>query len=122
MRHDTRVFEALLRNDFRAFLQKTFYTLCPGQLYDHNWHLEAIAWLNLGGRGQKVTALVVEVVRRDVEKNLRARRTWIERHLECRTQKMHVWRDLPHVILCADGPRARGGVARLRCAPAANCF
>ena len=26
-----RVFNALLRNDFRAFIHKVFTTLCPGQ-------------------------------------------------------------------------------------------
>lgn len=41
---DPRVFEALLRSDFRAFLQKVFATLSPGQTYVRSWHLDAIAF------------------------------------------------------------------------------
>jgi hypothetical protein len=44
MASDARVFEALLRSDFRAFLHKTFATLSPGQTYVRTWHVEAIAW------------------------------------------------------------------------------
>jgi predicted phage terminase large subunit-like protein len=36
--------EALLRNDFRAFLAKTFATLAPSQAYVRDWHIDAIAW------------------------------------------------------------------------------
>ena len=44
MTFDPRVFEALLRNDFRAFLEKVFITLAPGQRYFRNWHIESLAW------------------------------------------------------------------------------
>ncbi len=67
MRHDTRVFEALLRNDFRAFLQKTFYTLCPGQLYDHNWHLEAIAWQLERVRRGEIKRLIINMPPRSLK-------------------------------------------------------
>ncbi|WP_424360185.1 phage terminase large subunit [Methylocystis parvus] len=40
---DARILEALLRSDLRAFLQKVFATLSPGQTFIPNWHLEAIA-------------------------------------------------------------------------------
>jgi hypothetical protein len=40
----TRTLDALLRNDFRAFVEKVFATLNPGQTYDRTWHVEAIAW------------------------------------------------------------------------------
>ena len=33
----------LLRTDFCAFVEKTFGTVCPGQQFWPNWHLEAIA-------------------------------------------------------------------------------
>ena len=42
MASEARVFQALLRNDPRAFLQKVFTTLAPGQIYIPNWHIEAI--------------------------------------------------------------------------------
>jgi hypothetical protein len=40
---DARRLDGLLRNDFRAFIDKTFTTLCPGQDYELSWHIEAIA-------------------------------------------------------------------------------
>ena len=44
MTGDLRRFEALLRSDFRPFLEKSFGTLAPGQRFVPSWHLEAIAW------------------------------------------------------------------------------
>ena len=43
MGSEGRVLQALLRDDFRAFLQKVFMTLTPGQTYVSSWHVEAIA-------------------------------------------------------------------------------
>lgn len=40
---DNRVLVAVLRKDFCAFVQKTFYYLNPGERYRHNWHVEVIA-------------------------------------------------------------------------------
>ncbi|PWK54710.1 putative phage terminase large subunit-like protein [Silicimonas algicola] len=36
---------AVLRQDFPAFVEKVFHTLNPGQEYLHNWHIDAITWL-----------------------------------------------------------------------------
>jgi hypothetical protein len=41
---DARLLQALLRTDFRAFLEKVFTTLTPGQKYVGSWHIDAIAW------------------------------------------------------------------------------
>src|SRR5215471_4361421 len=35
---------ALLRNDFCCFVQKVFATVCPGDAFMPNWHLEAMAY------------------------------------------------------------------------------
>ena len=43
MGSEHRLLQALLRDDFRAFLHKVFLTLAPGQTYIHTWHVEAIA-------------------------------------------------------------------------------
>jgi predicted phage terminase large subunit-like protein len=43
MSADGRLLQALLRSDFRAFVQKVFLTLTPGQTFIHSWHLDAIA-------------------------------------------------------------------------------
>lgn len=44
MASDARLLEAVVRNDFRAFVHKVFTTLAPGQTYVRSWHVEAIAW------------------------------------------------------------------------------
>jgi predicted phage terminase large subunit-like protein len=36
------VLAALLRTDLRYFIRKVFATVCPGEPYLHNWHIEAI--------------------------------------------------------------------------------
>ena len=41
---ETRVLQALLRTDFRAFLEKVFNTLTPAQQYIRGSHIDAIAW------------------------------------------------------------------------------
>jgi hypothetical protein len=41
---DARALEALLRNDFRPFLEKSFVTLAPGQTYVRGWYIDAMAW------------------------------------------------------------------------------
>ena len=38
-----RVLRALLRADLRFFIQKVFTTVSPGELYLHNWSVDAIA-------------------------------------------------------------------------------
>jgi hypothetical protein len=44
MHFDRRLYQALLRNDFRAFLDKVFRILAPGQTYVPGWYIEALAW------------------------------------------------------------------------------
>jgi len=38
-----RILAALLRTDLRYFIRKGFATVCPGERYVHNWHIDAIA-------------------------------------------------------------------------------
>lgn len=42
--NDRALLDALLRNDFAAFMQRSFQTVVPGQPFFSNWHLEAIAY------------------------------------------------------------------------------
>ena len=44
MSTEARLLEALLRQNFSAFVHKVFATLSPGQVYVPTWHVEAIAW------------------------------------------------------------------------------
>ena len=41
---DQQTLAALLRSDLTAFVHKVFDTVSPGDLYQHNWHIEAIAY------------------------------------------------------------------------------
>ena len=39
-----RMFRAALRKDLSSFIQKSFATVDPSATYQHNWHIDAIAW------------------------------------------------------------------------------
>ncbi len=39
-----RELQALLRNDFAAFVEKVFATVSPGKTFQHSWLIEALAW------------------------------------------------------------------------------
>jgi predicted phage terminase large subunit-like protein len=41
---DQRTLAAVLRSDLAAFVHKVFETVSPGDVYQHNWHIEAIAY------------------------------------------------------------------------------
>jgi len=41
---DRALLKAILRQDFAAFIQRSFQTVVPGQPFLPNWHLEAIAY------------------------------------------------------------------------------
>ena len=41
---DRRLLTALLRKDLSSFIQKTFQTVSPGDVYRHGWHIDGIAW------------------------------------------------------------------------------
>lgn len=44
MQFDRRLYQALLRNDFRAFTEKVFLTLNPGENFVWSWYFDAVAW------------------------------------------------------------------------------
>jgi hypothetical protein len=55
----SRQLEALLRNDFRAFLNKTFATLTPVQNYERAWYIDAMAWeLECVRRGRVIRQII----------------------------------------------------------------
>ena len=41
---DPRLFNSLMRNDFTSFLRKSFQIVAPGASYQHNWHIDAMAY------------------------------------------------------------------------------
>jgi hypothetical protein len=67
MTSDARVLQALLRTDFRAFLQKIFATLSPGQTYVSTWHAEAIAWRLERVRCGEVRRLIINMPPRSLK-------------------------------------------------------
>jgi hypothetical protein len=64
---EARVFEALLRNDFRGFIDKAFTTLCPGQGFVRSWHIEAIAYRLEQIRRGKIKRLIINMPPRSLK-------------------------------------------------------
>jgi len=67
MPSEARALEALLRNDFRAFVHKVFTTLCPGQDYVSSWHVEAIAWQLDRVRRGEIRRLIINMPPRSLK-------------------------------------------------------
>ena len=64
---DARKLQTLLRNDFRAFVQKCFATLCPGQTYVLAWHVDAIACQLERVRRGEIKRLIVNMPPRSLK-------------------------------------------------------
>lgn len=62
-----RVLEALLRSDFRAFLEKSFHTLVPGQTYVDSWFIQAIAWKLEQVRRGEIRRLIINLPPRSLK-------------------------------------------------------
>lgn len=54
-----QLINAILRNDFPAFVEKAFRTVNPGELYLPNWHIEAIAAQLNRARAGEIRRLIV---------------------------------------------------------------
>jgi hypothetical protein len=67
MTSEARTLEALLRNDFRAFVHKVFATLTLGQTYVRTWHVEAIAWRLERVRRGEVRRLIINMPPRSLK-------------------------------------------------------
>jgi hypothetical protein len=67
MAPETRILEALLRNDFRAFVHKVFTTLAPGQTYVRGWHIDAIAWQLDRVRRGEIRRLIINMPPRSLK-------------------------------------------------------
>jgi len=67
MTSGTRLLQALLRIDFRAFVHKTFMTLSPGQTYVRAWRVDAIAWQLERVRHGEVRRLIVNMPPRSLK-------------------------------------------------------
>ena len=65
----------MLRNDFRAFLEKSFRTLSPGDRYVWDWHIGAIAWQLERVRRGEVKRLIINMPPRSL-KSMTASVAW----------------------------------------------
>jgi predicted phage terminase large subunit-like protein len=67
MGSEGRLLQALYRNDFRAFVQKVFLTLTPGQTFIKSWHLEAIAYQLERVRRGEIKRLIINMPPRSLK-------------------------------------------------------
>jgi predicted phage terminase large subunit-like protein len=64
---DCAVLNAILRQDFGAFVHKAFNTLSPGQTYIHGWHISALAYYLERVRRGETTRLIVNMPPRSLK-------------------------------------------------------
>jgi hypothetical protein len=64
---DHRILNAFLRQDLRAFLEKVFATLSPGQKYVRSWHIDAIALQLERVRRGETTRLIINLPPRSLK-------------------------------------------------------
>jgi predicted phage terminase large subunit-like protein len=64
---EARALEALLRGNLRAFVDKVFRTLSPGQTYVVTWHVEAIAWQLERVRRGEIRRLIINMPPRSLK-------------------------------------------------------
>jgi predicted phage terminase large subunit-like protein len=67
MKTDARVFEAMLRSDFRLFVHKAFTTLSPGQVYVNSWHIDSICWCLERVRRGEIRRLIINMPPRSLK-------------------------------------------------------
>src|SRR6202007_2226290 len=67
MSADARLLQALLRHDFRAFGEKVFYALTPGQQFIRSWHLAAIAYQLERVRRGEIKRLIINMPPRSLK-------------------------------------------------------
>jgi predicted phage terminase large subunit-like protein len=64
---EARVLQALLRSDLRAFVEKVFRILCPGQIYVPTWHIEAIVYQLERLRRGEIRRLIINMAPRSLK-------------------------------------------------------
>src|ERR1700675_3552739 len=64
---EKRLLQALLRKEFRAFLEKVFNTLTPGQRYLPGWYIDAIAWRLERVRRGEIRRLIINMPPRSLK-------------------------------------------------------
>jgi predicted phage terminase large subunit-like protein len=67
MTAERRLLQALLRTDLRAFVEKVFTTLSPGDPFIRSWHLEAIAYQLERVRRGEIKRLIINMPPRSLK-------------------------------------------------------
>jgi predicted phage terminase large subunit-like protein len=67
MNADTRVVQALLRHDLRAFVHKVFVSLTLGQTYVRSWHIDAIVYQLERIRRGEIRRLIINMPPRSLK-------------------------------------------------------
>jgi len=75
MQFDRRLYQALLRNDFRAFTEKVFLTLNPGENFVWSWYFDAVAWQLERVRRGETKRLIINLLPRSL-KSIMASVAW----------------------------------------------
>jgi len=65
--HQRPFFQAMMRDDFEAFVRKVFHTLCPGQTYVSAWFISAIAYQLERIRRGEIKRLIVTMPPRSLK-------------------------------------------------------
>lgn len=58
---DVQEIQALLRQDFPAFIEKVFTTIDPGSEYLHNWHIDLIAEYLIACQRKEIKKLIINI-------------------------------------------------------------
>jgi predicted phage terminase large subunit-like protein len=64
---DRAVFNAMLRQDFEAFVRKVFHTLCPGQTFIPVWFIAALAYQLERVRSGEIRRLIINMPPRSLK-------------------------------------------------------
>ena len=62
-----RILEAVLRNDLKSFIIKTFATVDPGQPYLDNWHIDVLADALMAALQRKTRRLIITLPPRSLK-------------------------------------------------------
>jgi predicted phage terminase large subunit-like protein len=67
MKLEQQHFDSLIRTRLSPFIHKTFQTLVPAQEYQHNWHIDALAWHLEQCAAGKITRLLITLPPRNLK-------------------------------------------------------
>lgn len=64
---EEQLLQAILRQDLKSFATKVFATLCPGELYRDNWHLDCLSWCLAPASREEQLRLIINLPPRSLK-------------------------------------------------------